>query len=253
MATSGTEETVALILAAGKGTRMKADRPKVLFEIEGRPMIHHVLDAVERAGFSRTIAVIGYRHDLVREAVAGRNVETVLQAEQLGTGHAVMMAAPLLESATGVAAVLAGDVPLIRASTLEAMVARHREARAAVTVLTAVLPDASGYGRIVRDDAGRVTAIVEEKDCTGAQRRIHEINSSIYAFDIPFLLESLPRLSRANRQGEYYLTDTVGMAFEGGLPVEGLVVEDFRELSGVNTKGQLEEMAAVLRSRRDDA
>ena len=247
---TGARETVALVLAAGKGTRMKSELPKVLFPIQGRPLIHHVLDAVGAAGFTRTVVVVGYEHQRVRDELADRGVEFALQAEQLGTGHAVMMAAPLLSETEGDAVVIAGDVPLIRPETLRALLDRRRETGAAVVVLTANLPDASGYGRILRDETGGVTAIVEHKDATETQRQVREINSSIYAFDILFLLDCLPRLNNDNRQGEYYLTDTVAMAVAAGRRVEAMVVEDFQEVSGVNTTEQLAAAGAALRGRQ---
>jgi UDP-N-acetylglucosamine diphosphorylase/glucosamine-1-phosphate N-acetyltransferase len=243
-------ETVALVLAAGKGTRMKADLAKVLFPIAGRPLIHLVLDAVEAAGFSRAVVVVGHQHERVRETLQARGVEFALQAEQLGTGHAVLCAAPLLDGFTGDVAVLAGDAPLIRGETLRRMMARHREAEAAVTVLTAILDDPAGYGRVVRDPVdGRVVAIVEDKDCTAEQRRIAEINSSMYAFSYPFLSDALGRIGNRNRQGEYYLTDTVALAFDEGRTVEGIVVEDPAEVSGINTPEQLESARIVMRER----
>ncbi len=244
--------SAALVLAAGKGTRMKSDLAKVLFPLDGRPLIHYVLDAVEEAGFTRTVVIVGHQHRAVRDTLAGRKAEFALQEPQLGTGHAVQCAAPLLEGFTGDVAVLAGDAPLIRGATLRRLMDHHRETGATVTVLTARLDDPSGYGRIVRDPAGRVTAIVEEKDCTGDQRRIDEINSSIYAFGYPFLARALPHLGNENRQREYYLTDTVGMAFAEGLPVEGIVVEDPREVSGINTREQLEAAQEVMRERRHE-
>jgi bifunctional UDP-N-acetylglucosamine pyrophosphorylase/glucosamine-1-phosphate N-acetyltransferase len=176
-------------------------------------------------------------------------VEFAFQAEQLGTGHAVAQAAPLLAGNVGDLAVLAGDAPLVRASTLRALVARHRQTGAVVTVLTALHPEPRGYGRIVRDAAERITAIVEDGDLAPDQRGIREINSSIYAFRYPFLEAALPRLGTRNRQGEYYLTDAVEMAFASGERVEGLVVEDHREVMGVNTPEQLEDARAALRER----
>ncbi len=247
-----TRGTAALILAAGKGTRMKSDLAKVLFPLEGRPLVQHVLDAVEGAKFDRAIAIVGHQHERVREALARRRVEFVLQEEQLGTGHAVARAAPLLEGFEGDVAVLAGDAPLIRAATLHELMGHHRRTGAAVTVLTAVLPDATGYGRMVRDADGRITAIVEHKDCTEDQLRIHEINSSIYAFRWPYLSRTLPMIGNENRQGEFYLTDTVGIAFREGLPVEGIIVEDHREVAGINTPEQLEDARAVMRERRHE-
>jgi len=161
------------------------------------------------------------------------------------------MAAPALEGVEGSVAVLAGDVPLIRAATLEDLVRRRIEAHAAISVLTAILPDATGYGRIVRGDDGGVLAIVEDRDCTEEQRALREINSSIYSFDAGFLRDSLPRLKTDNDQGEYYLTDTVAMAVAQGLRVEPIVGEDFQELSGVNTRAHLEEAEEALRRRGD--
>ena len=240
---------VAVILAAGKGTRMKSDLAKVLFPIAGRPLLFHVLDSVEEAGFDRVIAVVGHQADRVRQSLEGKHVQTVVQEPQLGTGHAVMCAAPLLEGVTQPIAVLAGDAPLIRSTTLRSMLEHHRRTQAAVTLLSAVLDNPKGYGRVVRRD-GRVVAIVEDKDATPEQEAIHEINSSIYAFDGPFLLRGLPKLKNENRQKEYYLTDLVHLAFDEGRLVEGLVVPDSMEVMGVNTVEQLEEAETILASRR---
>ena len=243
-------EAVALVLAAGKGTRMKSDLAKVLFPLEGRALIHHVLDAVEEAAFARTLVIVGHQHERVEEELSGRQVEFVLQEEQLGTGHAVQCAAPELAGYKGDVVILAGDAPLIRGRTLRELVEHHRRRAAAVTVLTAVLSDPSGYGRVVRDEEGRVVGIVEDKDCTPGQKKIQEINSSIYAMRWPFLSRVLPRLRRDNQQGEYYLTDSVGLAFAEHLPVEGIVVEDPREVAGINTLEQLEEARMVMNERR---
>lgn len=240
---------VAVLLAAGKGTRMKSDRAKVLFPLAGKPLLLYVVDAVLAAGCDRTIVVVGHQADRVRDVLHGRNVDCVVQEPQLGTGHAVMCAAPLLASVTGSVAVLAGDAPLIRADTLRSMLRHHRRAQAAVTLLSAVLPDPSGYGRVVRKE-GRVVGIVEDKEATPEERAIREINSSIYAFDGPFLLRSLPRLGNENRQREYYLTDLVHLAFAEGRPVEALPVDDPHEVEGVNTPEQLEETERRLAERR---
>jgi UDP-N-acetylglucosamine diphosphorylase/glucosamine-1-phosphate N-acetyltransferase len=240
---------VAVILAAGRGTRMKSDRAKVLVPVAGRPLLLHVLDAVAEAGFDRVIAVVGHQADRVREALRGRRVECVLQEPQLGTGHAVACAAPLLAGITDPIAVLAGDAPLIRAGTLRSLLEHHRRAGAAVTLLSALLDDPAGYGRVVRND-GRVVAIVEDKDASAEERTIREINSSMYAFDGSFLLRGLPRLKNENRQKEYYLTDLVHLAFAEGLLVEGLPVADPMEVAGVNTVEQLEEAERILALRR---
>ena len=241
--------SVAVILAAGKGTRMKSDLAKVLFPIAGRPLVLHVLDSVEAAGFDRVIAVVGHQADRVREALAGRRVDCVVQEPQLGTGHAVSCAAPLLTGVTDPIAVLAGDAPLIRSTTLRSLLQHHQQNAAAVTLLSAVLEDPKGYGRVVRK-GGRVIAIVEDKDATPEQQAIKEINSSIYAFDGPFLLRGLPQLKNENRQKEYYLTDLVHLAFAEGRLVEGLVVPDPVEVLGVNTVEQLEEAEKLLALRR---
>jgi len=245
------EGPAAIVLAAGKGTRMKSGLAKVLFPFAGRPIVHRVLDAVEEAGFARTVVVVGYQHERVREELAGRGAVFALQEPQLGTGHAVQCAAPLLDGFAGDVVVLAGDVPLIRARTLRALMDRHASAKAAVTILTAVLPDAAGYGRIVRDAAGRVAAIVEHGDATPEQRGIREFNSSIYAFRWPFLAGALPRLRTENEQAELYLTDTVRMAVDDGLRVEGMIVEDIHELAGINTREQLAEAERLLEERGD--
>jgi bifunctional UDP-N-acetylglucosamine pyrophosphorylase/glucosamine-1-phosphate N-acetyltransferase len=244
--------SAAVILAAGKGTRMKADMAKVLFPLGGRPLLLHVLDAVDGADFDRTVVVVGHQGDQVREAAAGRGVEFVVQEPQLGTGHAVQCAAPLLGEFPGSVAVLAGDAPLIRSRTLLDMMALHRETGAMVTILTARVPDPSGYGRIIRNNEGRITGIVEDKDCLPEQKRVDEINSSIYAFDYPFLSENLSRLGNDNRQGEYYLTDIVSMAVKKGERVEGIIVADHREISGINTREQLDDAERVHRERDND-
>jgi len=248
---TGAVPAAAVVLAAGKGTRMKSDLAKVLFRLAGRPLIRHVLDAVRDAGLVRTVVVVGHQAASVREA-AGTGPEFVVQEPQLGTGHAVLCAMPALRDFTGAVVVLAGDVPLIRSRTLRRLADRHRETGALVTVLTALVPDPTGYGRIVRGAGGGVTAIVEHKDATPAQREIREINSGIFAFSRPFLDRSLPRLGNENRQGEYYLTDTVGMAVAEGGPVEGVRIEDPAEIEGVNTPEQLATMESRVAGWADD-
>jgi UDP-N-acetylglucosamine diphosphorylase/glucosamine-1-phosphate N-acetyltransferase len=245
--TSG--NSTAVLLAAGKGTRMNSDLAKVLLPLAGKPLIAHVVDAVVAAGFPRTVVIVGHQADRVRDALRGRSVEFVLQEPQLGTGHAVLCAAPLLAGFTGALAVLAGDAPLIRPESLQALLEHHLRSRAAVTLLTAVLPDPAGYGRIVRREE-RVVGIVEDKDCGPRERAIREINASIYAFDYPFLARALPKVENKNRQGEYYLTDTVHLAFGEGLPVEGIVVDDPREVAGINTPEQLAYAERILAERR---
>ena len=212
-------------------------------------MVDHVVSSVEAAGWNRICVVVGYQGERVHEALSGRALEYAWQREQLGTGHAVQMARSFLQESLAMAVVLAGDVPLIRPETLSALVNGHQQSGAAVTILTAELPDAGGYGRIIRDDSGKVTAIVEDKDCTSEQLEVREINSGILAFNVPFLLDALDKLNCDNEQNEYYLTDTVKLAFDAGLGVEGVLVSGFTELAGINTREQLEEAALVLQSR----
>ncbi len=238
----------AIVLAAGKGTRMKSDLPKVVSEIGGRPLIQYVLDSTYGAGIENVIVVYGYRKTFVAQAVIDYPVMLALQSAQRGTGHAVMMAVPLLAGHKGPVVVLAGDIPLVRAATLRRLLDEHTSKRAAVTVLTADLEDPAGYGRIVRNDKGSVTAIVEDRDATADQKTIREINSSIYAFDWTYLKPTLSELRDENAQREYYLTDTVKIAVERGLRVEAVKVADPREVSGVNTQEQLRELEEAGRA-----
>jgi bifunctional UDP-N-acetylglucosamine pyrophosphorylase/glucosamine-1-phosphate N-acetyltransferase len=249
---SGKSDAVAVILAAGKGTRMQSDRAKVLFPLQGRPLIHHVLDAVRENDFARILVIVGHQQERVREALDGLELEFVRQEPQLGTGHAMLCAAPLLEGFTGSVVVLAGDAPLLRGETLSSFMDHHLRTGATVTVLTAEVPDPAGYGRIIRNDLGRVVTIVEDKDCRPEQRGVREINSSIYVFCYPFLAAVLPALSNVNRQGEFYLTDTVAMAVDRSERVEGFRVADFREVWGVNTAEQLALAEEALRERNGD-
>ena len=242
-------EVVALVLAAGQGTRMKSDLAKVLHPMAGRPMLAHVLDALETLRLPRVLVVVGHQRERVMERFAGQGLEWVVQAEQRGTGHAAMMAAPALEGFRGTLLVVCGDTPLLRAVTLEDLLARHAASRAAVTVLTMRLPDPHGYGRIVRDPSGALAAIVEERDASAAERAIDEVNSGNYAFDYPALAGVLPALGSHNVQGEYYLTDTVATLRARGLGVAAVCAPDARELLGVNTPEQLAEAERIFRAR----
>ena len=238
-------DTTALVLAAGQGTRMDSDLAKVLHPMAGRPLLAWVLDALDRLGVGRTLVVIGHQAERVRAAFPEADVEWVLQAEQRGTGHAVLMAGPQLEDFEGTLLVTCGDTPLLRASTLDTLLARHKESGASVTVLSARVPDPQGYGRIVRDGEGRVTAIVEERDATAEQRAIDEINSATYAFQYDDLERVLGRLTARNAQGEYYLTDTVRLLLESGRRASVRCAPDHRMLLGINTVAQLAEAEAL--------
>jgi bifunctional UDP-N-acetylglucosamine pyrophosphorylase/glucosamine-1-phosphate N-acetyltransferase len=238
-------DVAALVLAAGQGTRMGSDLAKVLHRMAGQPLLAHVLAMLDRLGVGRRLVVIGHQADRVRAAFAESDVEWVLQAEQRGTGHAVLMAGPALEDFEGTLLVVCGDTPLLRASTLDTLLSRHRGSGASVTVLSARVPDPAGYGRIMRDAEGRVTGIVEERDATEEQRRIDEINSATYAFEYKDLVRVLGRLTSRNSQGEYYLTDSVRLLLEEGRTADAWCGPDYRELLGINTVAQLEEAERI--------
>lgn len=240
----------ALVLAAGKGTRMKSDLAKVLHRIEGRTLLQCVLDTAARLPLERTIVVIGHQADAVRAAHPDSRLSFALQEPQLGTGHAVMCARDQLEGDEGSLLVLYGDVPLLRPATLLELMERHETQENAVTVLTARLPDPSGYGRIVRNAEQRFHAIVEDRDLSPEQRGIDEINSGIYTFRIPPLLEALSALKNDNAQREYYLTDTLGWMRVQGFSCGIMELPDPVEISGINTPEQLEEAERVQRDRR---
>jgi bifunctional UDP-N-acetylglucosamine pyrophosphorylase/glucosamine-1-phosphate N-acetyltransferase len=233
----------AIVLAAGKGVRMKSDLPKVLVPVCGRPMIDYVLDALDAAGVGRTIVVVGYRAELVREALDGRGrIEFALQAEQLGTGHAVMVCRDLLAGSDGPVMVLTGDAPMTQSRSLAALWADYGRRPCACLLGTLHKDDPAGLGRIVRNPDGRFAGIVEEKDATPRQRRITEVNMSYYLFDRRELLDGLALVRADNAQGEYYLTDVPGLLVAQGKEVRALAVLDPREGLGVNT---IDELAAV--------
>ncbi|MBI2477501.1 MAG: NTP transferase domain-containing protein, partial [Planctomycetia bacterium] len=202
----------AIVLAAGKGTRMKSDLPKVLFEACGRPMITYVVDVLEQAGIERIIVVVGYRAELVRQALADRrNVTFVEQTEQLGTGHAVMMCREAIQGVSGPVLIVTGDSPLIQQSSVDELLADFSATHPACLLGTLHKADPTGLGRIVRDGSGAFEGIVEEKDATQQQRAITEVNMSTYVFDAVELLVALDQLTDENRQREYYLTDCPGI------------------------------------------
>jgi len=245
------KDLCVLIMAAGKGTRMVSERAKVLHGLCGRPMLRLVYDAAAALEPDDILIVIGQDADRVRDAWSGYPATFIFQAEQLGTGHALIAARKELEKRAGDALVLFGDAPRIRPSTLERLAAHHRSSAADLTLLTAHAPDPYAYGRILRDAQGRIQAIVEEKDATAAQRLITEVNPGFYCFRIPALLDSLGSLTNENAQKEYYVTDLVEIERRAGRKVETLLHPDFQELRGINTRRELAETAAALRAEKN--
>lgn len=240
----------AVILAAGKGTRMNSDLPKVLHEVAGESLLGHVLNTVENVGIDHTVVVVGHKAELVRETCGRPGLGFVLQEPQLGTGHAVQMAVPNLREG-GYCVVLAGDVPLLRASTLEKLVAGTVESGAAAVVLTCVVDDAGAYGRIVKNEAGQVQKIVEAKDASEAELAIGEYNTGVFCFRTDQLIEALGSLTTDNKQGEYYLTDTVAYLVSEGRQVGAVATTDPGEVVGINTVAELGEAEAILARRGD--
>ena len=239
----------AIVLAAGQGTRMKSDLPKVLHKISGQSLIAHVLNNIDRADIDETIVVLGHKGEEVAQTLPAV-IRIAYQYEQKGTGHAIMQAAELLDAADGDILVICGDTPLISAETIKAMYALHKEKSAAVTVLSAVAPNPYGYGRIKREN-NQVAAIVEQKDATAEEAAITEINAGTYFCNKKFLLNNLPKLSTDNAQGEYYLTDLIKLAAEQKLPCAGFIA-DFAEIMGVNNRLQLAEAQKYLLRRKTE-
>ena len=238
----------AVILAAGKGTRMKSDLPKVLHELAGRSLLDHVLDPSTAAGIDRMVVVVGHKASLVEETCGRPGIEFVLQEPQLGTGHAVQMAVPSLRDG-GYCVVLAGDVPLLRTETLRRLVDGTISSGAAAVVLSCVVEDAAAYGRIIKDEQGRVQKIVEAVDASHAELAVGEYNTGVFCFQTGKLIEALANLKTDNKQGEYYLTDTVAWLVEQGNPVEAVITEDPDEVIGINTVDELVGAAALLARR----
>lgn len=241
-------QSTAVILAAGKGTRMKSDLPKVLFPVLGRPMIHWVLDALESAGVARKIVVVGYRDDLVRAELANRQgIEFALQSEQLGTGHAVQMCRPLLEKgATGPVLVVAGDSPLIQPKSVQSVLNEFQSGGWDCFMGTLLKDNPFGLGRIVRDASGHFARIVEQKDATEAEQAIREVNMSTYAFDRDGLLSALANLGNNNAQREYYLTDCPAYLLSIGKKVEAKPVLSDCEALSINTIDELKAVEAKM-------
>lgn len=236
-----------IILAAGKGTRMGGDLPKVLHEIKGRPMISHVIDAARKSECSDLIVVVGYKAELVEETVsANYKVSFAFQAEQLGTGHAVKCALPYLKKDISDVLILFGDVPLISHGTLLSLINRHIQENNDITMLTAILEDPKGYGRIVTCSNGNFVRIVEEKDADHVEKAIKEINTGICCVSKDFLEDALGRIGRDNAQNEFYFTDIIEIGNEDNRRIGRYPSDDPLETSGVNTREQLNDLETYL-------
>lgn len=245
-------ETSAIILAAGSGTRMKSAKPKVAHELLGKPLVRWVVDAAREAGVGTVISVLGHGIDVVRPLVE-QDTQVVVQQQRNGTADAVNSARGACEGMTGSLLVLSGDCPLIRPETIASLARAREEADAAVAVLTMEAENPFGYGRIIRDAQGQVECIVEQKDCTPEQAAVTECNSGFYCFDAQYLFDALNRVSNENAQGEFYLTDVIGIARADGRSVVALRAEDPEECLGINTRLQLSVAAKVMQRRMNTA
>jgi len=244
--------THVVILAAGQGTRMKSALPKVLHPVAGRPMVEQVVQTANSVAPVSVIVVVGHRADAVQALLGGREgIKFALQEPQLGTAHALQQAEPLLAGQTGTVVLLSGDVPLLKAATLRRLLEAHVSAKAAATVVTASVERPYGYGRIIRV-GGRIARIVEERDASPAQKRVKEINSGIYAFDLATLFDALRTIAAKNAQGEHYLTDLIAIYRRRKLPVETVMVDDPGEIRGVNTRSELTEVSAAMRQTKNE-
>ncbi len=247
----GSSSWTAVVLAAGKGTRMKSRLPKVLHPLLGKPLVGHVLSLLPPIGIGRTIVVIGHGSEMVEDYLSGKGVEWVIQEEQLGTGHAVLVTQSVMKDFEGTVLILCGDTPLLKAQTLKHFMAEHEKGGAALSILSSRLTDPTGYGRIVRDPENRerLIGIVEEKDSTPEQRSINEINTGIYAVDSRMLFQWLNEVGCENAQGEYYLTDIVGLAVKDGAKVMAMPLAGEEEALGVNSRAELSRAESILLQR----
>lgn len=241
------QKLATVILAAGKGTRMKSDLPKVLHKVNDKPLLMHVISLAKSINSEIIINILGYQKDLVIEAITSENVEYVIQEPQLGTGHAVQQTYPLLKDFDGDVLVLSGDVPLLRKSTIDKMLKIHREADNGATVLTAIFDDPHGYGRVIRKKNDTLDYIIEEKDCNDEQRKIKEINAGIYIFKSKELFPALNKIKNDNKQNEYYLPDALKYIANAGQSIALHITSEPIEITGVNTVEQLRELNLIFK------
>ena len=242
------EYVMTVIMAAGKGTRMKSEKSKLVQKIYDKELVKRVTEVAKKIGSDQVVAVVGHLREQVQE-VLGDSVDYAYQEELLGTGHAVMQAESYLKGKEGKVLILYGDVPIIRPETLRNLIKKSIENKEYATLLTAIYDNPTGYGRIIRDVGGNIKGIVEEKDADESQKEIKEINSGIYVFDIKELLLALKKIQPNNAQGEYYLTDVIKIMNDKGLKTGAVIVEDNTEILGVNDRSQLELLTRVLRMR----
>jgi bifunctional UDP-N-acetylglucosamine pyrophosphorylase/glucosamine-1-phosphate N-acetyltransferase/UDP-N-acetylglucosamine pyrophosphorylase len=244
------DNPIAVVLAAGKGTRMQSDLPKVLCEANGRPLVEYVLDSLRAAGCEKLLAVVGYKEELVRERLGGQaDVDFATQAEQLGTGHAVMMCRKQLESHNGPVVIVAGDSPMLQADSIKALLDDFATSKPACLLGTLIHDNPTGLGRIIRDSDGNFTGIVEEKDATDEQRKVAEVNMSTYVFDCQKMLATLDQLTADNNQQEYYITDLPAILLSAGEDVRALPVLQPIEALSVNTVEHLADVEAAMQER----
>jgi bifunctional UDP-N-acetylglucosamine pyrophosphorylase / glucosamine-1-phosphate N-acetyltransferase len=240
-----------VILAAGKGTRMKSNKAKVLHEVFYAPMVHHVLNATLALQATKSIVVVGHQRTTVEESLSEFPVEFVVQEEQLGTGHAVLCAEPAIDQMEGCVIILCGDTPLIRPETLQQMLGYHRSQNSTLTVMTTILDNPTHYGRIISDNEGTIFSIVEEKDADPEQKQIQEINAGIYCIDTKFLFSYLKNIGTDNSQGEVYLTDIVTQAVAENFPVHKFTNPSSQDVLGVNSRLELSQAHQELQLRRN--
>ena len=237
------KELRVVILAAGKGTRMNSDLPKVLHKLQGKPLIDYVIDESERLNPKQIILVVGFKKERVIKHTESRiNIKHATQIEQLGTGHAVLQTNELLKNRKGHILILYGDVPNIQASTLQPIVDDHISKNRELTLITAEIDDPTGYGRIIRDKSGNLLKIIEDKDCNNNEKKIKEWNPGIYIFKIPKVFEILDNIKTNNASKEYYLTDAIGLAQKSNMQIKAIKIANSDEVIGVNTADQLKEL-----------
>ena len=241
----------AIILAAGKGTRMKSSLLKVAHDVAGKPIVEYIIDTVRALGSEQTYLIVGHQADMMKERFNGSDITHVMQEEQLGTGHAAQQVDTYLAGKKGTVIVLAGDCPLIQKETLEKLITKHQESNAACTILSTKMDEPAKYGRILRGPMGSVIGIREAKDCSSEELAIQEINTGVYAFNVDDLFTSLKEVKTENAQGEYYLTDVIEILKAKGKPVSGYCMDDPDEAIGINTRMDLAKTNAVIYKRNN--